>query len=39
LDKVYAIIFMLIVVATALNAVMGAIERRLLWWQPKTRGR
>lgn len=34
LDKVYALIFVLIVVATLLNAAMGLIERRLLWWQP-----
>lgn len=39
LDKVYAIIFMLIVVATVLNTLMGVIERRLLWWQPRARER
>lgn len=35
LDRVYAVIAVLIVVATLLNAVAGLIERRLLWWQPR----
>lgn len=34
LNKVYALIFVLIVVATLLNAAMSLIERRLLWWRP-----
>lgn len=39
LDSVYAVIAVLIVVGTALNALMGLLERRLLSWQPERHGR
>ncbi|MEU6075751.1 ABC transporter permease [Micromonospora sp. NPDC047074] len=33
LDYVYAVIAVLIVIGTLLNAIAGVVERRLLWWK------
>ncbi|WP_214109127.1 ABC transporter permease [Acrocarpospora catenulata] len=35
LDRVYAVIAVLIIAATLLNSIAGLIERRLLWWKPR----